>query len=67
MMNTPQFNDWHKSTRSDSGGCVEMSASDDRHKVGVRDTKDRSAGMLVVSNDDWHVFLGEAKAGSFNL
>ncbi|MEV6523556.1 DUF397 domain-containing protein [Longispora sp. NPDC051575] len=64
-MTHPTFSDWHKSTRSDQSGCVEMSSSDDQLMVGIRDTKDRSAGTLVFGSADWQTFLNEAKGGSF--
>ncbi|WP_412540712.1 DUF397 domain-containing protein [Longispora sp. K20-0274] len=64
-MKSSQFTAWHKSTRSDVGGCVEVSPSNDHLSVGVRDTKDRSAGMLVFGGTEWQSFVVEVKAGSF--
>ncbi|GIG58632.1 hypothetical protein Lfu02_30040 [Longispora fulva] len=64
---TTEFTAWRKSTRSSpSGDCVEVSPSGDQQLVGVRDTKDRSAGMLVFVGAEWYAFVGGVKAGSFD-
>lgn len=51
---------WRVSSRSDSGGgnCVEVGALvDGSGQVAVRDSKDRSGPMLVVSRPAWTAFL----------
>ena len=49
---------WHKS--SYRGGsepnCVEVGPG--RRVIGIRDTKDRSRGNIVVSRTGWAVFVG---------
>jgi hypothetical protein len=50
---------WRKSSRSgDQDHCVEVAAGS---LVGVRDTKDRAGGMIVLSATSWSVFLMEVK------
>ena len=54
---------WRKSSRSSpSGNCVEVGFAADGRMVGVRDTKDRSGGVLEVSGFAWAAFLREVKA-----
>lgn len=51
---------WRKSTRSNNGqACVEVGSTSS--VVAVRDTKDRTAGTLVVTHDDWTGFLASVK------
>lgn len=60
-MNNRDFIGWHKSTRSNSGNeCVEVGRTADGGMVGVRDTKDRDGGTVVVGRTAWVAFLGEA-------
>ena len=61
-MTTPRDPDnWFKSSRSpDNANCVEVNFGE---TVGVRDTKVRSAGALVVSVAGWSVFVADLKAG----
>ncbi|WP_018351864.1 DUF397 domain-containing protein [Longispora albida] len=65
MFDSP-FDAWHKSTRSDAGGCVEVSANTDRTLIGVRDTTHRTGGTLSFSIADWRGFIVEAKHGVFD-
>ncbi|AOS64175.1 DUF397 domain-containing protein [Actinoalloteichus hymeniacidonis] len=52
---------WHKSTRSaHQGGCVEV--GDAPGVVGIRDTKNRAAGTLVVDRVTFSAFLDAIKA-----
>jgi len=58
---------WHKSTRSGtSGDCVEV-ADNLPHVVAVRDTKNRGGGTLAFPRAMWTAFLGDVKAGEFDL
>ena len=52
---------WFKSSRSpDKADCVEVNFGE---TVGVRDTKVRSAGALVVSVAGWSAFVADLKSG----
>lgn len=55
---------WRKSTYSgEEGDCVEVGAG--TNVVGVRDTKDRDGGTLVLARPAWGVFLTALKAERF--
>jgi hypothetical protein len=58
---------WLKSSISAyNGSCFELACLvDDR--VGVRDTKDRGSGpVLIFTRSEWDAFLTGAKAGEFD-
>ncbi len=58
---------WHKSTRSAGGqNCVEV-ADNLPQVVAVRDTKNRDAGTLLFTHDEWAAFVSGVKAGEFDL
>jgi hypothetical protein len=44
------------------GDCVEVGVAPDR--VLVRDTKDRTAGTLEFTADEWRSFLDAVKSGA---
>ncbi|MEO3741973.1 DUF397 domain-containing protein [Plantactinospora sp. B5E13] len=52
---------WRKSSRSDSGSCVEV-ADNLAGVVLVRDTKDRDGGTLSFGPAAWRAFVNLAKA-----
>lgn len=54
---------WHKSTASDSTGCVEVTRSDEH--IWVRDSKDPSGGMLGFTRREWSAFLIGVDRGEF--
>jgi hypothetical protein len=58
---------WRKSTRSNGSAdaCVEVGRG--HGVVGVRDTKDRTIGPLVVAAANWAKFAERIKAGQFDL
>ncbi|MFV2086727.1 DUF397 domain-containing protein [Micromonospora sp. LOL_021] len=47
---------WHKSTHSDTSGCVEV-AENIPGRVFVRDTKDRDGGTLDFAPAAWRSFI----------
>ena len=58
---------WQKSSFSNlNGNCVEVSYLK-RDRIGLRDTKDNSAGpVLVFTQGEWWAFLAGAKDGQFD-
>lgn len=58
---------WQKSSLSGyNGSCFEI-ARLPSDRVGVRDTKDKGSGpVLVFTEDEWAAFLGGVKAGEFD-
>ena len=67
-MTNPHFTAWRKSSRSSGGAnCVEVAPADNCPLVGVRDTKDRDAGTLVFTLNEWQTFLAGVRDGEFDL
>jgi hypothetical protein len=62
MMIGPESPTWFKSSHSGSNGgdCVEVAFTGPA--VGVRDTKDRTAGHLTVSGPAWDGLLVHARS-----
>jgi hypothetical protein len=57
---------WRKSTTSDSDSCVEVAYAGGF--VGVRDTKDKGAGpVLVFNRNEWTAFLEGMSHGEFSF
>jgi Domain of unknown function (DUF397) len=58
---------WRKSSASSyNGSCVEISRLQS-DRVGVRDTKDKGSGpVLIFNQNEWTAFLTGAKAGEFD-
>ncbi|WP_337662115.1 DUF397 domain-containing protein [Actinoalloteichus sp. AHMU CJ021] len=56
---------WRKATRSSNGSanCVEVGSAPSL--VGIRDTKNRAGGTLVVSRRAFGSFVTAVKAGRF--
>lgn len=53
---------WKTSTRTSQGAnCVEVTTAVPGW-VGVRDTKNRAAGLLAVSHQQWATFLDTMRA-----
>lgn len=54
---------WRTSSYSspNGGNCIEMAVVGDR--VAVRDSKDRSGPVLVVTRAEWRAFLAGARDG----
>ena len=58
MMTTPEPDaiSWHASSHSTgNGNCVEVGQTP--ADVQVRDTKDRSGGVLTFALPQWHAFI----------
>ncbi|MGH3869551.1 MAG: DUF397 domain-containing protein [Pseudonocardiaceae bacterium] len=69
-MTPPDFGSaiWRKSTRSgpNGGQCVEMALLDNGGTVGLRDSKDRGSGpVLVFTAREWGGFITKAVGGAF--
>lgn len=56
--------EFHKSSFSAVGGCVEVGRDGDR--VLVRDTKDRTIPALEFTVQEWLDFINGVKAGEFD-
>ncbi len=58
---------WQKSSFSGyNGSCFEI-ARLPSDRIGVRDTKDRGSGpVLVFNQDEWIAFMAGLKAGEFD-
>ena len=57
---------WRKSSHSPDGStsCLEWVAVDDR--VGIRDSNDPAAGLLVFGRRAWTDFIAGVKLGEFD-
>jgi hypothetical protein len=65
---------WRKSSYSNGtgGSCVEITeltspASDNKHAVAVRDSKDPQGPVLALTARQWRTFTAGVKAGEFDL
>jgi hypothetical protein len=58
---------WRKSSISAyNGSCFEI-ARLLKDRIGVRDTKDKGSGpVLIFNQNEWNAFLSGAKAGEFD-
>jgi Domain of unknown function (DUF397) len=57
---------WKISTRTSQGqNCVEVTSAVPGW-VGVRDTKNRAAGLLAVNQQQWATFLAAIRAGDLD-
>ncbi|GAA4870585.1 MULTISPECIES: DUF397 domain-containing protein [Saccharopolyspora] len=57
--------DWRTSTRTQGQGqCVEVGFGADC--VGIRDTKDRASGHLMIAPQRWWEFVSEIKRGQYD-
>jgi len=53
---------WHISTRSGGGGCVEVAVGSPT--VAVRDSKDRSGPELAFPVEGWRGFITAVRGGA---
>ncbi|WP_018588691.1 DUF397 domain-containing protein [Salinispora arenicola] len=66
-MTEPNITTWRKSTKSSGGAnCVEVGHAVPVAVVGVRDTKDRAGGMILLSPAAWRAFIGGIKDGGLS-
>ncbi|MBV9142236.1 MAG: DUF397 domain-containing protein [Pseudonocardiales bacterium] len=57
---------WRKSSRSvDEGDCVEVVDLGDEHHA-VRDSKNPTGPVLMVTTAQWSVFTASVRAGEFD-
>ena len=56
---------WHKSSRSDLSGCVEVAFVDGG--VAVRDSKARDGSVLLFTPVEWEAFIAGVQDGQFQL
>ncbi len=54
---------WHKSSRCESSGCVEVAAAG--QQIMVRDSKDQNSPILTFSQAAWADFVDGLRAGDF--
>jgi hypothetical protein len=59
------MSEWHISTRSSGGSCVEVRIDPDA--VLIRDSKDREGGTLAFAPASFRSFVDAVKAGDFDL
>jgi Domain of unknown function (DUF397) len=70
-LNTPAAPDcdqirWRKSSYSNAGNaCVEVGQVEAAYAV--RDSKNPNADYLIFGTDAWRTFVGDVKAGRFDL
>lgn len=58
---------WFTSSRTGQGqNCVEVTTAVPGW-VGVRDTKNRQAGLLALNRQQWNTFLNAINEGQFGL
>jgi Domain of unknown function (DUF397) len=55
---------WRKASASgpNGGQCVEVGTAPARRVVGVRDSKNREGGVLIVTADAWRAFIARMTA-----
>ncbi|GGQ88490.1 DUF397 domain-containing protein [Couchioplanes azureus] len=67
-MTPPLSDSWRKSARSMQGNCVEVSYSQTKGMVLVRDTKANGQGpILGFTPDEWSTFLAGVRDGEFEI
>ena len=60
-----QAGGWRKSSRSNTGNCVEVRFCEDH--VHVRNSRDRNGAVLAFTTGEWHAFLAGARQGEFDI
>lgn len=58
---------WRTSTRTSQGqNCVEVTTTAVTGWVGVRDSKNRTAGLLAINHQHWSYFIHAIRAGELD-
>lgn len=57
----PPARNWHRSTRSNSGNCVEVALTSEY--AWVRDSKDVRGPVLAFTADEWGPFIAAVRDG----
>jgi len=55
---------WRRSSRCDSGSCVEVAHID--CAIAIRDSKDADGPVLTFSPQEWAAFVAAARNGEFD-
>lgn len=55
---------WRRSSRCESGACVEVAQFDGM--VAIRDSKDVAGRVLIFTVEEWIAFLAGARNGDFD-
>jgi hypothetical protein len=59
------FSNWRKSSRSGSqANCVEVGSAPG--VIGVRDTKNRDGGTIMLPGPAWSAFIAGVRQGAFD-
>lgn len=57
---------WRKSSRSQSGNCVEVAPlGDQQGPVALRDSKNSAGPVLIIDRPHWNRFLAGTIGGTF--
>jgi hypothetical protein len=62
-VDTPKEFDWRRSSRCETGNCVEVARINGEYVL--RDTKQPDGPRLRFSNLEWHAFVEAVRAGEF--
>jgi hypothetical protein len=66
MADDPEGRVWRTSSYTKEGNCVEIAELENR-VIGVRDSKNPSAGHLTVGRETLRGLVGRIKAGQLDL
>ena len=62
-MDTPKEFDWRRSSRCETGNCVEVAFLDGEYVL--RDSKQPNGPCLRFQNLEWQAFVDAVRAGEF--
>ena len=55
---------WRRSSRCETGGCVEVAHTDGT--IAIRDSKDVDGPVLTFSHGEWAAFVAGVRNGEFD-